>query len=321
MTRLRTPAVVIEAPGEVSVRELELEPPGPADVLVEIDFSGVSAGTEKLLWSGRMPPFPGLGYPLVPGYESVGRIIDAGADAQGRIGQSVFVPGSSAFRGARGLFGGAARRVVAASARVIQIPETLGERGALLALAATAGHALACGAPPDLIIGHGVLGRLLARMAVAAGASPVVWEIAARRRAGAVGYEVVDPADDARRDYRAIYDVSGDAGLLDTLIGRLARGGEIVLAGFYEARLAFDFPPAFMREARLRVAAEFTPADLSGALGQAASGEVDLADLITHRAPASQASTAYGSAFTDPDCLKLCLDWRNIESAAAAGVP
>ena len=40
----------------------------------------------------------------------------------------------------------------------------------LLALAATAQHAIAGGAaPPDLIVGHGVLGRLLARLAVAGG--------------------------------------------------------------------------------------------------------------------------------------------------------
>jgi 3-hydroxyethyl bacteriochlorophyllide a dehydrogenase len=299
------------------VRELELDPPGASDVLVEIDFSGVSTGTEKLLWSGRMPPFPGLGYPLVPGYESVGRIIDAGAEARDRIGESVFVPGSSAFRGARGLFGGAARRVVAASARVLTIPETFGERGALLALAATAQHAIAGGAPPDLIIGHGVLGRLLARIAIAHDATPTVWEINPKRRSGAANYEVLDPQADSRRDYRAIYDVSGAPDLLDSLVGRLARGGEIVLAGFYESRLSFDFPPAFMREARLRIAAEFTPADLGDSLAQAMSGTLDLGDLITHRAPASQAALAYGSAFTDPDCIKLCLDWRNTESTVA----
>jgi 3-hydroxyethyl bacteriochlorophyllide a dehydrogenase len=311
MTALSTLAVVIEAPGQVTVRELELEPPGAADVLVEIDFSGVSAGTEKLLWTGRMPPFPGLGYPLVPGYESVGRIVGAGSEAEHRIGESVFVPGSSGFRGARGLFGGAARRVVTPSARVVAISEALGERGTLLALAATAQHAIAGGAPPDLIIGHGVLGRLIARIAVTEGAAPTVWEINPRRRTGAAGYEVVDPKDDPRRDYRAIYDASGDAGLLDTLIGRLARGGEVVLAGFYETRVAFDFPPAFMREAKLRIAAEFTPADLAHVHARAESGTLDLADLITHRAPASQAASAYGAAFTDPDCIKLCLDWRS----------
>ena len=42
---------------------------------MDIEWSGISTGTEKLLWSGRMPPFPGMGYPLVPGYESVGRIV------------------------------------------------------------------------------------------------------------------------------------------------------------------------------------------------------------------------------------------------------
>ena len=65
------------------------------------------------------------------------------------------------------------------------------------------------------------------------------------------------PAEDTRRDYRAIYDASGDPALLDTLIARLAPGGEVVLAGFYSEPLTFAFPPAFMREARIRIAAEW----------------------------------------------------------------
>ena len=47
---------------------------------------------------------------------------------------------------------------------------------------------------PDLIIGHGVLGRMLARLTLAAGGEPpTVWEIDEARRDGAVGYEVVHP--------------------------------------------------------------------------------------------------------------------------------
>ena len=72
-------------------------------------------------------------------------------------------------------------------------------------------HAIAGGALPDLIVGHGVLGRLLARIAVASGAAPIVWEAQPGRREGGRGYDVVDPQDDPRRDYRAIYDVSGDS--------------------------------------------------------------------------------------------------------------
>ena len=96
------------------------------------------------------------------------------------------------------------------------------------------------------------------------------------------GYSVVHPDADDRRDYRAIYDVSGASDLLNTLIGRLARGGEVVLAGFYDKPLSFTFPPAFMREARLRVAAEWAPVDLAATTAQIESGALSLDGLITH---------------------------------------
>jgi 3-hydroxyethyl bacteriochlorophyllide a dehydrogenase len=309
---LDTVAVVLEEPERLSLRTLELKPLGPDDLLVEIAWSGISTGTERLLWTGRMPPFPGLGYPLVPGYESVGRVTDAGENARERIGQAVFVPGSAGFKDARGLFGGAARRLVTPGARVVPLPEGLGEQGVLIALAATARHALAggSGTSADLIVGHGVLGRLLARLALLeGGAPPTVWETNPIRSGGADGYEVIHPDADARRDYRAIYDVSGDPKLLNTLIGRLSRGGEVVLAGFYDQPLSFDFPPAFMREARLRVAAEWAPEDLAATMKLIETGALSLAGLITHRLAAAAADEAYRTAFGDPTCLKLVLDW------------
>ncbi|MDP9097260.1 MAG: chlorophyll synthesis pathway protein BchC, partial [Pseudomonadota bacterium] len=123
-------------------------------------------------------------------------------------------------------------------------------------------------------------------------------------------YQVLDPAADPRRDYRAIYDASGDAGLLDTLVSRLASGGEIVLAGFYSDRPSFSFPPAFMREARFRIAAQWQPGDLVAVRDLAGDGRLDLDGLITHRAPAPTAPEAYRTAFEDPACLKMILDWR-----------
>jgi 3-hydroxyethyl bacteriochlorophyllide a dehydrogenase len=261
-----------------------------------------------------MPPFPGMGYPLVPGYESVGRVRSAGANADYKPGESVFVPGSRGFKDVRGLFGGAAARLVVPGARAIRVDEALGERSVLLALAATAQHAIAANAAalPDLIVGHGVLGRLLARLVIASGGEPpTVWERNSSRLSGAVGYPIVDPAHDTRRDYRVICDVSGDASLLDTLIGRLAPRGEIVLAGFYSDPLTFTFPPAFMREAKIRVAAEWQPPDLAAVKSLIDSGALSLDGLITHREDAARAADAYRTAFGDPTCLKMVLDWRS----------
>lgn len=307
---METLAIVISNPGELAVRRLGVVAMGPGDVLVETEWSAISTGTEKLLWTGRMPAFPGLGYPLVPGYETVGRVVDSGADARHLVGQRVFVPGASCFEGARGLFGGSASRLVVAGARVLPVGD-LQMEAVLLALAATAQRAVA-GGVPELIVGHGVLGRLVARLAVAAGGSPTVWEINPVRADGAQGYSVVYPEADSRRDYRVITDVSGDSNLLDGLFGRLSRGGEICLAGFYDQRLSFGFSEAFRAEARIRVSAEFRPEDLAAVSAHVHAGRLSLDGLVSHVRPAAHATEAYPQAFTDPDCLKMVLDWREV---------
>lgn len=312
---MKAMAVVLEQPQQLVIRGLDLCAPTDNDVVVDITWSGISTGTEKLLWSGRMPAFPGMGYPLVPGYESVGRICEAGVQSGHRVGDCVFVPGSNCFGPVKGLFGGAAARLVVPGARALAIDSQFGERGVLLALAATAHH-VTSGAhqqQPDLIIGHGVLGRMVARLAVLAGATPVVWETNAGRRDGAIGYPVIDPASDTRRNYQCICDVSGDPGLLDTLISKLAPGGEVVLAGFYDTPLSFQFAPAFMREARLRIAAQWQPHDLVAVRQMAEAGRLSLDGLITHRAEALDADRAYRTAFGDPACLKMILDWRRCQ--------
>jgi 3-hydroxyethyl bacteriochlorophyllide a dehydrogenase len=316
-------AIVFQQPCQLSVRSLPLRATVDGDVEVEVSHSGISTGTERLLWDGSMPPFPGMGYPLVPGYETVGRVVRThGACGSGQsrlsVGDWVFVPGSYSFEGVHNLFGGAGSRLIVPHDRAVRLARDLGPDAVLLALAATAYHTVACGgardpaAPPDLIVGHGVMGRLLARLTVAAGApAPVVWETQARRQSGAEGYTVLAPEDDERKDYRAIYDVSGDATILHRVIPRLAKGGEVVLAGFYKQDISFAYAPAFMREAQIRVAAEWKRADLLAVTQLVQTGQLSLDGLITHTQTPSHATEAYEVAFADPDCLKMVLDWRH----------
>ena len=151
--------------------------------------------------------------------------------------------------------------------RVIPLDQKLGERGILLALAATAYHAIAA---------HGRVARRTASSAMAC--SVGCWRGSRSRSAihrrwcgrrtrsasaapSATAWSI--PTEDPRRDYKSIYDVSGDPTLLDSLISRIAPCGEVVLAGFYSEPLSFAFPPAFMREARIRVAAEWQQPDIA----------------------------------------------------------
>jgi bacteriochlorophyllide a dehydrogenase len=83
-----------------------------------------------------------------------------------------------------------------------------------------------------------------------------------------------------------------------------------VLAGFYKQDLSFAFAPAFMREAQIRVAAQWKKQDLQAVTAMVESGALSLEGLITHTLPVSRAREAYEIAFRDPQCLKMMVDWR-----------
>jgi 3-hydroxyethyl bacteriochlorophyllide a dehydrogenase len=310
-------AIVFDAPQQLSVQTLDLKPFEANDIEVEVSFSGISTGTERLLWDGTMPPFPGLAYPLVPGYETVGTVVKMCDSDSVKVGDQVFIPGSYSFQGVRNIFGGAGSRLIVSHDRVVRVAPDLGPRAVLLALAATCYHTVSIGGArepmvaPDLIVGHGVMGRLLARITLALGMpAPTVWETQPVRREGGDGYTVIHPDEDSRKDYAAIYDVSGDGSILNGLISRLSPGGEVVLAGFYKQDLNFAFAPAFMREAQIRVAAQWKKHDLLAVTALVASGALSLDGLITHTFELSRAREAYEVAFGDPQCLKMMIDWR-----------
>ncbi|GIS01754.1 MAG: hypothetical protein CM15mP103_03050 [Gammaproteobacteria bacterium] len=170
-------------------------------------------------------------------------------------------------------------------------------------MAATACHAvrrIEDLGPPELIIGHGALGRLLARVTEARyRVSPTVWETAVERREGQQSYPVLSPAEDDRRDYHRVCDVSGASGIIDGAMHHLAKDATLVLAGFYAAPIQFDFPAAFMREIDLRISAEWQPEDMKTAM-ELVSGDLSLSGIITHDQPFNSAETAYEQAFSDP---------------------
>ena len=92
-----TKAVVMSDPGSLSIQPVDLKSPSKEDVVIEINYSGISTGTEKLFYNGKMPQFPGMGYPLVPGYESTGEVVQAPKDSNLKIGDMVFVPGADCY--------------------------------------------------------------------------------------------------------------------------------------------------------------------------------------------------------------------------------
>ena len=312
---METLAIVIDNPGQLDLRKVALREPEPGDVIVETHFSGVSTGTERLFWNGDMPFFPGMGYPLVPGYETVGVVVDNRASNKLQVGDHVFVPGANCYKKEKGLFGASSSLLIASDEKLIKIDPELKAKGTLFALAATARHAIAGlgNKLPSLIVGHGVLGRLLARLTIAAGGEPpIVWESNPLRADNQTDYEVIDPEKDNSFDHDSIYEASGDISVLDKIIHKLKKNGEIVFAGFYSSPISFSFPPAFIKEARFRISAEFNTEDINITRSLLETGALSLEGLITHEKNVNFSKSAYKQSFEDPECLKMVIDWREV---------
>src|SRR5262249_42642262 len=94
--------VVITEPFQVSVREVELPPPAPNQILVHTEASAVSAGTELAVWTGthqwlKDPSLPDWKFPFRPGYSAAGTVAAVGSDVQGwKPGDRVSYPGNHA---------------------------------------------------------------------------------------------------------------------------------------------------------------------------------------------------------------------------------
>src|SRR5882672_6167740 len=99
---MRTRQAVIVEPFKVEVREVELPPPQPNQILVATEVSCLSAGTELAVWTGthqwlKDPSLPDWKFPFRPGYSAAGEVIAVGRDAHGwQPGDRVSYPGNHA---------------------------------------------------------------------------------------------------------------------------------------------------------------------------------------------------------------------------------
>jgi hypothetical protein len=226
-----------EGPGKSILREGVIRP-GAEDVIVRALWSGISRGTERLVWSGRVPeterermrcPFQegAFPFPVKYGYCMVGVVERGPADL---LGRAVFClhPHQDRF--------------AVPAAAVMPLPEGLPPRRAVLtANMETAVNAAWDGlaGPGDRIavVGGGALGLLTASVLARIPATEVtVLDVAEGRRAAAeaVGARFAAPAD-APRGCDLAYHVSATAAGLATAMATLGPEGTLVELSWHGA--------------------------------------------------------------------------------------
>jgi bacteriochlorophyllide a dehydrogenase len=317
MLMRKTTAVVIPEPGKVELQEVTLRQPGPDDVIIQTAYTSISAGTERMLLGGQMP-HPLLRLPVVPGYETVGRIVELGANVSVEwLGRWVYIGGAHCYETINAAWGGQSATLFADVKRVIPLDGLEPRQGVLLALAATALHGidLINPSPGDriLILGQGPVGQLAARFARHRGAWVAVTDRVASRLECAVGDELINVTGQSIKEVvqepvNVIIEATGSMAALAESLPLLANGGAILLLGYYQT-LDLPYMPLFLKEARLLTAKEWAPGDLLRCRDQIAAGALEVASLLTHHLPIADVAAAYETALTDQDCLKVVLDW------------
>ena len=84
-------SIVINGPFDVDIVDEDVPQAGPGEIIVEAELSGISSGTEMFLYRGTYPNFElkkwpqWQTYPVYPGYELVGRVVEVGPPAAGAV--------------------------------------------------------------------------------------------------------------------------------------------------------------------------------------------------------------------------------------------
>jgi 2-desacetyl-2-hydroxyethyl bacteriochlorophyllide A dehydrogenase len=303
---------------EVELRDEALRGPGAGEIRVRAIASGISHGTEMLVFRGEVPEdlaldLPTLagsyGFPIKFGYASVGRVVEVGTGAAGLApGDHVFVhhPHQQEY-------------VVSAAAAVRLPPRLPPELGVFLANCETALNVVLDAHPrlseEVVVIGQGVVGLLVTQMLDLAGARVTAIEPIAQRRELALrcGAEEAIPPDvalariAARTNGRGadlVIEASGNARALQLAIDAAAFQASIVVCSWYGSKpVSLDLGSRFHR-ARLRLissqVSQLDPAlaprwDRQRRLDTALSllGELVIGPLITQRIPFREAAAAY----------------------------
>jgi threonine dehydrogenase-like Zn-dependent dehydrogenase len=236
---MRASAFWLESPGSGALRHEDVADPRPGEVLVRTLYTGISRGTESLVFRGGVPageaermraPFQAGDFPapVKYGYLNVG-VVEAGDPAL--VGRTVFTlfPHQSAF-------------VVPASA-VAVVPEGVPARRAVLAGAVETAVNVLWDAAPLVgdrvsVIGAGMIGCAVARLLSGMPGVELALVDVDRSKEGvcaALGVRYAHP-DDAPLERDLVIDTSGSEGGLQLALRSAAVEGEIIEASWFGDR-------------------------------------------------------------------------------------
>ena len=318
---MKAKAIVFRGVRQIELSEVSLKALSSTDVLVETYWSSISTGTEKMAYNGLIPSWPFI-FPFIPGYETVGKIIEVGDHVnQNLIGKFAYVAGSFGYEGVNAAFGGASEYIVCPVESITVLDNLENpECGIALPLGATALHIVDLAQVKNkhvLVLGQGAVGILAVELAKLMGAKLVAATDTQKNR---LHYSTADlkvnaETDDvsaalAGHEFDVLIDSTGIMSAIDTGLRFLKFHGVVLLGGYYQ-RINIDYSQAFQKELSFIAAKQWAKGDLERVRELIAQHKLKAERIFTHRHTIEEdISSAYLQAFNDPECLKMILVWK-----------
>ena len=311
------------APRCVEIREVPTPRPAAGEVLVRTVCSGISGGTERLVYRGEVPAELALddtigalggtfSYPFAYGYACVGEVAESG--------QAVF-----AFHPHQDVFAARADDLIPlpaidpASATLFPLVETALQ----VVLDAGTGYR-----DRVVVLGAGVLGLLTGLLLQRSGWQPLMAEPQEWRRAiaSSLGISTAAPAELVKAEVPLVIDASGNPDAPAMALDMLAHEGTLLIASWFGTKaVALPLGGAFHRR-RLMIRStqvSTVPARLSGTWTRSRRRretvellpELPLAQLCTHVFDFGHAAEAFQAVDQGmPGLMHAVLDYEGSAS-------
>jgi bacteriochlorophyllide a dehydrogenase len=316
----KSKAIVFSGVRQIELREVTLKPVSSTDVLVETWWSSISTGTEKMALNGLIPSPPFI-FPFIPGYETVGKIVEVGDHVnQNLIGKFAYVAGSFGYQDVNAAFGGASQFIVCPVESITVLDDIANPQcGIALPLGATALHIVDLAGVRDkkvLVLGQGAVGILAAELSKLMGAKLVAVTEPHRNRLRVSPADIkVNPerqdvsAALAGHEFDVLIDSTGIMSAIETGLRFVRFHGTVVFGGYYQ-RINIDYSQAFDKELSFIAARQWAKGDLQRVRQLIAEGKLNAEKIFTHDCTIdNDLMAAYEKAFSDPDCLKMIIHW------------
>lgn len=334
---IKAKAVVFPEPNKAEIREITLPEVEDDDILVKMEYSGVSVGTERWILTSTIP---GLKYPLVPGYQNIGTVQEVGKKVTSfKTGDKVFLgysrlpDGLSAGSGAHMSYGVYAqnREGIGIRQNAIKITDDFIPQEVALLTLATVGYNGAnwkdVVSKGDLVvvIGQGMIGQMASQNARARGARKVITSDFFDKRVELSGKYSADIAVNSKKTDLLELVKKEDPKGADVVIESVGIGkniseaaklvkrftGKLMLLGTYWGMTPVNWREIHGPRITIYTTDYYFREEQLAALKLLKEKKLKIKPLITHEFNYKEAPKIYEMMLNDPsEMLGVVIDWR-----------